>query len=57
LLPAFILFIFLSLYLVSAACYKSRTAWVAIPSIVCVYSLLQSMLAAGLLNALGGIGH
>jgi hypothetical protein len=52
-LVAFILLLFLT----SAGLHNSRKAWVAIPSIVFVYSLLQGMLAAGLINALGGIGH
>jgi hypothetical protein len=41
----------------SAALHNSRKAWVAIPTIVFVYSLLQGMAARSVLNGLGGIGH
>jgi hypothetical protein len=53
----FLAALILLLFLASAALHNSRTAWVAIPSLVFVYSLLQGMLAVAVINALGGIGH
>jgi hypothetical protein len=49
----------LLLFVASAALYNSRKAWVAMPSIVLVYSLLQGVIAAIIigLNALDAIGH
>jgi hypothetical protein len=49
-LAAFILLLFWA----SAALHKSQKAWVAIPSIVFVSSLLQGMLLASLVNSFGG---
>jgi len=53
----FLAALILLLFWASAALHNSGKAWVAIPSIVFVYSLLQAMLAASVLNALDGIGH
>jgi len=47
---AFILLLFCA----SAALRNSRKAWVAIPSIVFMYSLLQGMLALTVINHIGG---
>jgi hypothetical protein len=47
----------LLLFVVSADWYNSKKAWVAMPSIVLAYSLLQALIAAVIegLNALGGV--
>jgi hypothetical protein len=52
LLAAFILLLFLA----SAALHNSWKAWVAMPSIVLVYSLLQAMLFASAISGLNAIG-
>ncbi|HET6324487.1 MAG TPA: hypothetical protein VFG04_07285 [Planctomycetaceae bacterium] len=49
-LAAFLLLLFWA----SAALRNSLVAWMAIPSLVFVYSLLQGMLATRILNGLGG---
>jgi hypothetical protein len=43
------------LFWASAALHNSRTAWVAMPSIVLVYSLLQGILFAKVLNGLNAL--
>ena len=53
----FLAALILLLFLASAALHNSRMAWFAVPSLVFVYSLLQGILAVGVLNALDGIGH
>ena len=44
----------LLLFWASAALRNSLVAWIAIPSLVFVYSLLQAMAAVAVLNGLGG---
>ena len=43
------------LFWASAALHNSRKAWVAIPTTVFVYSLLQGVLFAGILNGLNAL--
>jgi hypothetical protein len=54
----FVLFFLVALILLliwaSAALHNSWKAWIAIPTIVFVYSLLQSMLFASFLKGFGG---
>jgi hypothetical protein len=56
----FFLFLLVALILLltwaSAALHNSWKAWVAIPTIVFVYSLLQSMLVVGIVHALNAHG-
>jgi len=53
LLAALILLLFLG----SAALHNSRKAWLAMPSIVLVYSLLQAVLFTSAISGINAIGH
>jgi hypothetical protein len=52
----FLVALILLLIRASAALHNSWKAWVAIPGIVFVYSLLQGLLAAAVLNGLNAHG-
>jgi len=53
----FLAALILLLFLASAALRNSWKAWVAIPSLVFVYSLLQAKVAVGILIGLDGVAH
>jgi hypothetical protein len=47
----------LLLFVAAAVLHNSWKAWVAIPTIVFAYSLLQAMAAVGLIIGLNGVAH
>ncbi len=53
-----VLLTFLALVgLASALLHYSKTAWTALPCLIGVYSLLQGLLAAQIVNGIDAIGH
>jgi hypothetical protein len=54
----FVLIAFLTVIgLASALLYHSKTAWLTVPCVVAVYSLLQGLLVARAISGIDAIGH